>query len=444
MCRSIQQGDELMRRLSRREFLKTAGVAAVGLGLAACGQAAPTSPDTGTGSGAPAADKVVLQQWYHEYGEEGCQEAVYRIADEYNASQDKIKVEVTWAPGDYDAKLNSALAAGTGPDVYESGLNIDRMRNKYVVALDDLYTPEVKADFDDKDLQYNTLEGKVWGVRMIIDTGLMYYRKSMFEEAGVAIPTTFDELVAAGEKLTTGRVKGIFLGNDGGGIMSDIGAYAAGVNFISANNELQFNTPVLANSWMKAKELHESGSLLTGSPQDWWDPSAFVQGLCASCWGGFWMMPEVTRQLGDDFVVTQFPPMQVPNGTARGSTFWGGWVEFINGHSKHIDDAKTFVKWQWIDNIEWQNEWNTAYGYHIPPRKSAAEANKEFDAGNAKIAKDGLYKHGWANGPMWTGAMGTAVGDAYWRVLRENANAADEIEKAYNTCKDELARQLAG
>jgi hypothetical protein len=45
---------------------------------------------------------------------------------------------------------------------------------------------------------------------------------------------------------------------------------------------------------------------------------------------------------------------------------------------------------------------------------------------------------------MWTGAMGTAVSDAYWRVLRENADAEAEIQKAYDTCKAELDRQLAG
>jgi len=427
--------------LSRRKFLQLAALATASTFVAACGAKTETGS---SGPSAPASAQITLQQWYHEYGEEGCQEAVYRIADEYNKSQDKVKVEVTWAPGDYDAKLNSALAAGTGPDVYESGLNIDRVRNNYVVPLDDLFPPDIKADFDDKDLTYNTLEGKVWGVRMIIDLGLMYYRKSMLDSAGVTVPKTFDELMAAGEKLTTGRTKGIFLGNDGGGIMWDQAARAAGVTFIDANNKLLFNTPVLANAWLKAKELYDSGSLLTGSPQDWWDPAAFVQGLCACCWGGFWMMPEVTRQLGDDFVVTAFPPVQIPNGSPTSSTFWGGWVEFVNGQSKHIDESKAFVKWQWIDNIEWQNEWATAYGYHIPPRKSAAEANKEFDAGNPLIAKEALYAYGWSFGPMWTGAMGTAVGDAYWRVVRDGANPEAEIQKAYETAQAELDRQLKG
>jgi len=417
------------------------------LGLAACGQG--TEPSTGGETEpegeAPEAADIVIAQWYHEYGEAGTQEAVYRVAETYSNETDGVTIEVTWTPGDYDAKLNSALAAGTGPDVYETGLNIDRVRNNYVVPLDDLFTPEIRADFDQKDLTYNSLEGKIYGVRMIIDTGLMWYRKSMLDEAGVEVPTTFDELVSAADQLTTGRTKGVFLGNDGGGIMWDMAAKAAGVDFVNQeSNTLEFNTPVLGSAWLKAKELFDSDWTLTGSPTDWWDPAAFVQGLCASCWGGFWMMPEVQRQIGDDFVVTQFPPVEVPNGSPTYSTFWGGWNEFVNGQSDHIEEAKAFVKWQWIDNIDWQNEWATAYGYHIPSRKSAVEANTEFDSGPAKVAKDGLYEYGFNKGPLWTGAMGTAVQDAYWRVLREGADAEAEVQSAYEVCQEELQRQLEG
>lgn len=429
--------------LSRRKFLQLAAMAAAGSVLAACGGDKPAAEGTPVDE-MPAADKTTITQWYHEYGEAGCQEAVYRIAEEYTNSQDKMAIEVTWAPGDYAAKLNSALAAGTGPDVYESSLNIDRVRNKYVVELDDLFPADIKADFDAKDLAYNSLEGHIWGVRMIIDTGLMWYRNSLLEEAGVEVPTTFDELIVAAEKLTTGRQKGIFLGNDGGGIMRDHVAHAAGVTFIDENNNIEFNTPVLASAWTKAKELFDSDYTLTGSPTDWWDPAALCQGLAAMVWGGLWMMPEVVRQIGDDFTVMQFPPVSVPGGAPTHSTFWGGWVEFVNGQGSNIDLSKEYVKWQWIDSTEWQNEWASAYGFHVPPRKSAAAANEKFGAGNPKIAKDGLYAYGWANGPMWNGAMGTAVDDAFWHIVRDGSDAEAEVQTAYDTCVDELARQLEG
>lgn len=433
--------------ITRRHLLRYAAMGAAAATLAACtpsgGQKAEPTKAPAAEQPKPATSKITLQQWYHEYGEKGCQEAVYRIADEYNKSQDKVKVEVTWTPGDYTAKLNSALAAGTGPDVYESSLNIDRVRNKHVVPLDDLYEG-VKDDFDEKDLKLSTLEGKIWGVRMIIDTGLLYCRKSILDAAGVKVPTTFDEMVEAAKKLTTGRQKGLFLGNDGGGIMQDQAARAAGVIFLDDNNELKFNTPVLAAAWEKARDLSKSGYLLTGSPTDWWDPAAFTQGLCAMCWGGLWMMPGVRQVIQEDFYVTQFPPVHVPGGSPTYSTFWGGWIEFVNGQSKYIPEAKAFVKWLWIENTKWQNEWASAYGFHVPPRKSAAAANEKFKEGNAKIAKDGLYKYGWANPPMWNGTMGTAVSDAFWNVVKQGKDAKAEIQAAYDKCKAELDKQLKG
>ncbi len=84
------------------------------------------------------------------------------------------------------------------------------------MPLDELFPPEIKADFDEKDLALNTIDGVIYGVRMIIDTGLLYSRKSILEEAGVAHPTTWEELFDAAAALTTGRQKGLFLGNDGG------------------------------------------------------------------------------------------------------------------------------------------------------------------------------------------------------------------------------------
>ena len=218
-------------------MLKATAFSATAMTLAACGGAATEAPAAeapaaeapaaeAPAAEAPAADapagaKVDVQQWYHEYGEKGCQEAVMRIADEWNKQQSVSNVIVTWTPGDYAAKLTTALAAGTGPDVYESTLNIDRVRNNHVVAIDELFTEEIKADFDPTSLKLDTLEDKIWGIQMIIDTGLIYYRKSMLDAAGVKVPTTFEELTEAAKTLTSGRVKGMFLGNDGGYIMRD-------------------------------------------------------------------------------------------------------------------------------------------------------------------------------------------------------------------------------
>ena len=51
---------------------------------------------------------------------------------------------------------------------------------------------------------------------MVDDMGVLYYRKSMLDKAGVKPPTTIDELIAASKALTTKDQKGLFIGNDAG------------------------------------------------------------------------------------------------------------------------------------------------------------------------------------------------------------------------------------
>ena len=115
-----------MKPLSRREFLKVAGLAAIGLGMGAC------APKEGGGAagGSPAGEEVNLELWWHEYGEAGTHEAALRIAKEYSEATAGVTVESVWNPGDYNQKLDTALAAGQGPDAYEQQANIDKVANK--------------------------------------------------------------------------------------------------------------------------------------------------------------------------------------------------------------------------------------------------------------------------------------------------------------------------
>src|SRR5579875_3520034 len=77
--------------ISRRHFLAGAGgMAAMAAVAAACGSSS-TSSGGGSSSGPS------LQQWYHEYGEKGTEQA----AKQFAASYKMARVAVQWTPGDY-------------------------------------------------------------------------------------------------------------------------------------------------------------------------------------------------------------------------------------------------------------------------------------------------------------------------------------------------------
>jgi multiple sugar transport system substrate-binding protein len=393
---------------------------------------------------AVAQDAIRLSQWYHEYGEAGTEQAVQKYAQDYMASPEGagVELEVVWNKGDYGAVLSAALLTDDGPDVFEQGVpTLDQVTQNQIVALDDLYTPEIKADFNPINLNAGTIDGKIYYVKMVDDTGALYYKKSLLEEAGITPPATMDELIAATTALGSGRVKGLFIGNDGGiGPVGGLQVYSAGAQFLTEDNKPAFNTPEVAASIGKLKELNDTGALLQGFTTDFFDPSAFIQGACAMQWTGLWAFPAISEAVGDDFGVVPWPSAGGATGTP--STFFGGWGQCVNGKRPNIDAAKAFVKWLWIDNTAVQQDWNLAYGFHVPPRISAAQAATQLQSGAASEIVTFLTEYGQTTTPYWTAAMGTAFGDAVTNIVRNGADPVTELTTAETTVQAELDRLL--
>ena len=420
-------------RLTRRHLIKTVTVAGGAVVFAGYG------PSTWV----TAQDKVKISQWYHQYGEEGTQQAAQRYAEEYTKVNPNVEVEMVWVLGNYEAeKLPAALLTEEGPDVYEGHPTVAMVKAGQTLPLDDIFTEEVKADFHPNDLAINTIDGKIYAVKMIDDMGLLYYRRSMLEEAGIQPPTTMDEVIAAAQALDTGRVKGLFLGNDGGiSALLTIAPWSAGSDFLDpATNQIVFNNERTALSYQKVRELNESGALLIGAPTDWWDPSAFTQGLAAMQWTGLWAMPGIREGVGDDFGVVPWPAFDAQG---RPATFWAGWNEMVNGKSRNIDAGKQLARWLWIDNTEIQKDWALSYGFHVPPRQSAAATAEPLKEGPAAEAVTILNQHGRIMPPQWTESMNTTLTTALSNIVKNGADPAAEVAAAAQRCQDEL-NQLVG
>ena len=390
---------------------------------------------------AAAQDTITLKHWYHQYGEAGTEDAVNRYAEEYTAANPNVEIELNWVTGDYGAALNTALVGGTAPDVFEVGTapNLDMVTNGQIAPLDDLFTPELIADFNPRELAMNTINGQIYGIKKVVDTGLLYHRTSMLEEAGVQPPTTMDEVIAASQELNSGRTKGLFLGNDAGiGALLHILPWSAGSEFVDPEtNQVTFNNERTALAYTKLRDLRGTDTLLLGSPTDWWDPSAFTQGLTAMAWGGLWAMPQISRELGEDFSVGPWPALDA-NGTP--ATFIGGWCECVNAKSSQLDAAKAYVKWLWIDNTEVQTDFNLSYGFHVPPRLSVAAGATALQSGPAAEAVTILNDHGQAQPAVWTGPVNTPLNDAVINIVQNNADAAQELANAATKSQAEIDR----
>ncbi|MFD7713023.1 ABC transporter substrate-binding protein [Streptomyces sp. NPDC059785] len=409
--------------MSRRALL-TAG-AATGL-LTACGS------NTGRGDGGGKSGPR-LSQWYHQYGETGTEQAVKRYAAAYG----KADISVQWRPGDYDRQTAAALLTDSGPDVFEGSPSLDQIQGKQVVDLTDLLA-DVKDDFNPAVLEPKTYDGRIWGVPQVIDMQMLYYRKSLLSDAGVTPPTTLDALVDAAKKLTTSKVKGLFLGNDGGaGVLGGTPLYAAGLRLVTDDGKVGFDDPAAARTLGKLHQLYADKSLLLGAPADWSDPSAFLQGLTAMQWSGLWALPQVQKELGDDFGVLPFPK---DGSSGRPSVPVGAYGAAVSARSAHQDVAKDYVKWLWIERTDYQEDFALSYGFHIPARVSLAKKAAKLKKGAAADAVRFTTEHGYAQPLLWTPANQTTYQDALNRIIKDGANPESELKKAVRKVSAELDR----
>ncbi|MFF2506924.1 ABC transporter substrate-binding protein [Streptomyces sp. NPDC058067] len=407
--------------ISRRGLLGTG--AALGL-LTAC--ASNTGRDDGSSGGA-----VKLSQWYHQYGEQGTEQAVKR----YAAAYDKARVTVQWRPGNYDEQTAAALLTDSGPDVFEvNGPSLDQIRGKQVADLTDLFDG-VRDDFNPAVLAPKTYDGRIWGIPQVIDMQMLYYRKSLLDDAGVTPPKTLDELVDAAKKLTTKKTKGLFLGNDGGaGVLGGTPLYAAGLELVTADGKVGFDDPAAARTLGKIHQLYADKSLLLGAPADWADPSAFVQGLTAMQWCGLWALPAVQQALGDDFGVLPFPK----DGAGAPAVPVGAYGAAVSTRSKHQQAGKDYLKWLWIEQTQYQEDFALAYGFHIPARISLAKKAGKLKKGAAADAVRFTTEHGHAQPLTWTPASQTAYQDALSRIIKDGANPDSELRKVVRKVSAEL------
>ncbi len=110
----------------------------------------------------------------------------------------------------YFSALSTALTGGTGPDVMmvRSYGGLETISNGgYLLPLDASNVPAL-ADFPQTALASETsrTDGKTYAIPFASQTMLVIYNKDLFDANGITEPQTWDELLAAAEKLKAAGV----------------------------------------------------------------------------------------------------------------------------------------------------------------------------------------------------------------------------------------------
>jgi multiple sugar transport system substrate-binding protein len=229
------------RGVSRRGFLKTAGLA-TGLALAPGGLAACAQSKTQTSSGGTAG---TLKFWDMPWATEPYNKASEALVAAYKPAEGlpgAALQRIQW--NNFTTTFSSALASKTGPAVSSGGgfQAFQFADQGYIAMADNLISTWEKEGFL-KDFLPGTVEamktdkGYV-AVPWQTDVRVWWYRKSLFDDAGAKVPTTWDEMMSAGETL---KKKGYFGFGDGAGAGNNIGAHT--MVFMMINNGGGMFTP---------------------------------------------------------------------------------------------------------------------------------------------------------------------------------------------------------
>ena len=132
----------------------------------------------------------------------------------FEAANPGIKVNVTdYAWPDYPDSLVLRFRGGASTDVAYVGQDWlpGWAKAGFLAALDDIAPKDVLADlksdiagFSLSDMTYN---GKLYGLPYYADTISLLYNKKILADKGIAVPATWDEVMAASEKLKAGGME---------------------------------------------------------------------------------------------------------------------------------------------------------------------------------------------------------------------------------------------
>ena len=356
------------------------------LALAACGgnsggnaggNSQNAGGDTaGTNEPAPSGDKIDISVIASQYGQNTTQWWA-DFADEFNQAHDNINLNVevvSW--NDIYTVVNTRLANNSAPDILNIDVFADYQADGLLLPAKDYVSDETYAKLYPAFLDQSDVEGTIWAIPDLASARAMYYNVDILEAAGVEVPTTWDELKAACEKIKAYDSEiypwGIDMTTDEGQAAFAYYIWNNGGDFIDADGNWTLNSPENVEAIEYAIDLVNAG--LTNS-----DPATDTRYDLQDMFGA----GKVAMMIGPNSIPTYiadggstinyaFAPIPTNGGNASVSAgVMDRFMCFDNGHSpEKIEAIKTFFDF-FYDDARY-SEWVLMEGF-LPATSAGGE-----------------------------------------------------------------------
>ncbi len=273
------------------------------------------------------------------------------VAENYNASQDEVTVEIVSIANDsYDDKLKVMLSAGSDADIVDIRTINQVQQFKDSGAIMDLTDMVKNSDLDISkygsmwDAQYP--DGKVYALPTRSTCWMLFYNEDLLEEAGITMPEqmTWDEYADMAKELTSGdgqRYGGYWINWDiYHSIATQQGVYLNSDDISAVQESLEF-----LNRLMNEDKSHVPLAEIQATNAQYL--ADFENGKVAMMPQGEWLinMLITDQKDGKTDINWNVAPMPVPEGVEAGTT-WGQFqFAGIPKDAKHPEESFEFLKY---------------------------------------------------------------------------------------------------
>ena len=418
----------------KRLMAGIAAVAVMGIGLAGCG-----SSSTGDSSG------VVNITYMHRLPDSEGMTLVDDIVAKWNKEHPNIQVKATKFDGaaqDMIKKLETDVKAGSAPDLAQVGY----------AELPEVFTKGMLEDVSSESSQYEKnfasgamslmkLDGKTYGLPQ--DTGPMvyYYNKAAFDELGLKVPETADDLIA---EAKTAAEKGKYIisyqADEASNTFS--GLSGASSPWYTVKNDAWVVNTQTNGSKAIADVFQQLLDAKAVSVNPRWDPSfdaSLQDGSLIGTIGAAWDAPLLKDSAGDtgkgDWRVAQIGDWfsnkgkTGPNGGSgvavlKGCEHKAEAMEFLNWFNTQVEDltSQGLVVAATTQTAKTPESWSEFFG--------GQDLMKEFATANENMGNF-TYMPGWS-------AVASSMKEAAAKAADGSGKVADVFSEAQKTSVDTL------
>lgn len=373
--------------------------------------------------------------------------ALQQIIDKFESEHPDIQIVVEpqdWAS--MSTKFFAAHAAGNAPDIcwiimdeMGAALDLNSLEPLENLAIGQWSADEI-ADIDDAFWQFGVRDGKHYQITFSRNYVTLYYRADLFAENNIEIPRTWDELIAAAQKLTGFDEKlGVQRYGFGLGLATEDVDPQIMTNMILADQGTLFNEDGTANwaneSGEKALEtmckfITEYGitpetAISTTGEELWTD---FEAGKLAMISGGAIRVNTVRNNCVYDPEAVQIMLWPTADGEGHAPGVINGWCVGVWSGSQVKEEAGLFL--EAMVSPEADKLW-VELGGQPAMRQSTLENAKEYIEKNQflSVISEGFLTAGYPQPTDFSvSSWKNDLNNAAQKVLVEGMSAMDALE----------------